>query len=182
MVERAARVQELSVIYAEISQQLNSQALPEWLHIDLTFQQMKILYILKQNGPLKMRDLSLRLGVTMPTITGIINRMVERRDGAALLVRSTSPEDRRQVWAGLTKAGLELTEILNQINLSLLQSALGQLSEADLESMHAPLARLAEAVVERQRVAEPAPTTPLPLTIETEKEETADLLIEVAKV
>lgn len=163
MGERATRIQELSDTYFQILQQLNSTSLPEWLQLDLTFQQMKVLYIIKQQGPLKMRELSERLGVTMPTITGIVNRLIDRKGGVALLSRVVSPEDRREVWAHLTEAGLEATEMLNRINSRLLESALAQLSEADLESMHSPQARLVEAVKEQIRAAKPAPAQPLPL-------------------
>ncbi len=165
MADRATRVQELSTTYFDILGQLNSTALPEWLQLDLTFQQMKVLCILKQSGPLKMRDLSEKLGVTMPTITGIVNRLIERRDGEAMLSRTVSAEDRRQVWAQLTSAGLEATEMLNKGNITLLVNALAQLSEADLESMAAPLQRLHDAIKDQQSAASatPAPVIPLPL-------------------
>src|SRR5947209_20617672 len=105
MADRATRVKELSDAYFEILRDLNSSNIPEWLQLDLTFQQMKVLYILKQNGPLKMHDLSQKLKVTMPTITGIVNRLIERKGGAPLLTRMVRPEDRREVWAHLTSTG-----------------------------------------------------------------------------
>lgn len=166
MADRATRVQELSGAYSEILRELNSSNLPEWLQLDLTFQQMKVLYILKQKGPLKMRDLSNELKVTMPTITGIVNRLIDRRDGSPLLTRMVSPEDRREVWAHLTEAGIEATEMLNRINAKMLANALSQLSEADLESMHGPLLRLSEAVKEQAQAAKPAEAeVPLPSVI-----------------
>ncbi len=157
MADRATRVQELTGIYFDILQELNSQNLPDWLQLDLTFQQMKVLYILRQNGSLNMRDLSNHLGVTMPTITGIINRMIERKEGPPLLSRTISPKDRREVWASLTEAGKEATEMITQVNSTMLEGALTQLSEADLESMYGPLARLRDSVKEQREVITPAP-------------------------
>jgi hypothetical protein len=89
----------------------------------------------------------------MPTITGIVNRLINRRNGVALLLRVISPEDRREVWAHLTEAGLEATEMLHQSNSRLLENALVQLSEADLESIYEPFSRLYEAVTEQIRGA-----------------------------
>src|SRR5947209_1118693 len=120
MVDRTTRVSEISSNYFQILQQLNSSNMPEWLQLDLTFQQMKVLYILRTHGKLKMRKLSEQLGVTMPTITGIVNRLIERKDGVALLYRSVSPKDRREVWAQLTDEGNEALELLNKINNNLL--------------------------------------------------------------
>ncbi len=167
MPDRTDRVREISDTYYEILQQLNYSHLPEWLHLDLTFQQMKILYILKLSGKLKMRDLSLRMRVTMPTITGIVNRLIERKDETPLLSRSISSEDRREVWAQLTPAGEEALDLLNKINFGLLQEAMSQLSEADLESIQAPFGRLLEAIKDQKRVGEPAPQIPISLEKET---------------
>lgn len=164
MADRATRVKELSDAYVEILRDLNSGSLPEWLQLDLTFQQMKVLYILKQHGSLKMRDLSRELKVTMPTITGIVNRLIDRKGGVALLTRMVSPEDRREVWAQLTPAGIEATEMLNHLNGRMLANALTQLNEADLESLHGPMLRLSEAVKEQLQAARPTPEVTLPLS------------------
>src|SRR5689334_10611397 len=103
MAERTSHVREVSDLYIQVLQELNRNSVPYWLELDLTFQQMKVLYLLKQQGPLKMSGLSQLLGVSMPTITGIISRLVERGDGNPLVNRAASLQDRRQVWAQLTE-------------------------------------------------------------------------------
>ncbi len=151
MAENTAQIQETTNLYFEILQHLNTSNTPEWLRLDLTFQQMKVLYILKHNGTLKMKELHEKLGVSMPTITGIVNRLVERKDGIPLVARETSPEDRREVWARLTTAGVETTDTLNDLNTRLVEKAINRLDQAELEEAKSGLERILKAVVEERR-------------------------------
>jgi DNA-binding MarR family transcriptional regulator len=144
--EKSLEAQELSSMYLEILHRLNAAVTPDWLHLDLTFQQMKVLYILKQNGPLKMSELHGKLGVSMPTITGIVNRLIERRDGKPLLVRETSPEDRREVRARLTSAGLEVTEMVGELDANLLNDIFVRFTEQERSEAKAFLNRFIQTI------------------------------------
>ena len=65
----------------------------------------------KPNG-LRMSDISKRISATMPTATGIIDRLVKRE----LVVRCDDPDDRRVVIVKLTQKGRKAgTEFENQI-------------------------------------------------------------------
>jgi len=151
MAENTAQIQETTNLYFEILQHLNMSNTPEWLQLDLTFQQMKVLYILKHNGTLKMKELHEKLGVSMPTITGIVNRLVERKDGIPLVARENCPEDRREVWARLTTAGAETTDTLNDLNARLVEKSINRLDKAELEEAKSGLERILKAVVEQRR-------------------------------
>lgn len=151
MSESTGQVQEVANVYFEILQHLNMSSTPEWLQLDLTFQQMKVLYILKHHGTLKMKELHEKLGVSMPTITGIVNRLIERKDGVPLLARETSPEDRREVWARLTPAGAETTEMLNELNTKLVEKALNRMNEHQLSQLKDSLDSLLNAVTDQRR-------------------------------
>jgi DNA-binding MarR family transcriptional regulator len=146
MVERADQIKEVSELYFQVLQELNQQSVPRWLELDLTFQQMKVLYLLKQSGPLKMSDLSRMLGVSMPTITGIISRLVERGENQPLVTRATSLQDRRQVWAHLTEEGRTITEYLDSMNREALEKSLAHLTDNQLEAASHSLANLVAAV------------------------------------
>ncbi len=153
MSDRASRIQEVTGLYFQILQQLNRHNIPEWLELDLTFQQMKVLYILKQKSGLTMSDLSDRLNVSMPTITGIISRLVDRKEnGPALVARKTSPEDRRQVKAYLTEAGEKITEQLDVLNRKLMDQGLAQLTDGEMEDARAGLSHIAAAIGEQHHV------------------------------
>lgn len=151
MAENQTQVQEVTNLYFEILQHLNMSTTPEWLQLDLTFQQMKVLHILKHNGTLKMKELHEKLGVSMPTITGIVNRLIERKDGVPLLARETSPEDRREVWARLTPAGVETTEMLNELNAKLVEKAIARLNDHDLSTVKSSLQTFLNVVIDQRR-------------------------------
>ena len=161
MADRSSHVREVSDLYIQVLQELNRNSVPYWLELDLTFQQMKVLYLLKQKGPLKMSELSKRLGVSMPTITGIISRLVDRGHGSALVTRAASVQDRRQVWAHLTEAGTAVTEQLDKLNRQLLESSLAQLSDSELEAARNGLSYLVTAVKEQATPAVAAIMEPL---------------------
>lgn len=180
MSDRASRIQEVTGLYFQILQQLNRHNIPEWLELDLTFQQMKVLYILKQTGGLTMSDLSKRLGVSMPTITGIISRLVERTEKSeknkkggkhktiekieikeALVERRTSPEDRREVKAFLTEAGQRVTEQLDELNRKMMAQALAQLNDGEMEDARAGLSHIANAVSEQHVITPIEAVAPL---------------------
>lgn len=80
----------------------------EWLSIDLTMPQLKVLLLLFTDGPTRMSVLASALSVSMTTTTGIIDRMVQH----GLLVRDSDPEDRRAVVCKLSEKGQELMTCL----------------------------------------------------------------------
>ena len=154
MSEKSKGSQELSHLYQRAFQQLNTVATPDWLQLDLTFQQMKVLYIIRQYGSLTMSELHEQLQVSMPTITGIVNRLIERRNGTPLLVRETSPEDRRQVRARLTDAGLEVTNMVGALKTELLQEVFKLMNEEELKVAHKVFNRLCELSEQQRHDAE----------------------------
>jgi len=73
----------------------------EILELDVTMPQLKIMIILFINGPMRMSDLALDLGVTLATGTGLIDRLVER----GVVAREGQPDDRRVVLCRLSEVG-----------------------------------------------------------------------------
>jgi DNA-binding MarR family transcriptional regulator len=68
---------------------------------DLTVNQLRILFRLYYRKRLTMSDIAAALGVSQPTATGVIDRLVDR----SLVARTTDEEDRRRVVVVLTKEG-----------------------------------------------------------------------------
>src|SRR5664279_6429916 len=77
---------------------------PEWAHHDMTFGQLRLLFVLGQSGPVSIGQLADKLGVTDATASELIDR-VERR---GLVVRSHRVEDRRVVDCKLSDQGSRL--------------------------------------------------------------------------
>jgi DNA-binding MarR family transcriptional regulator len=70
----------------------------------LTMQQCYTIETLGQKNPQTMNALSQLLGVSISTMTRVVNILV--RDG--IVERVTTPEDRRKVWVELTTVGNDL--------------------------------------------------------------------------
>lgn len=73
----------------------------ELLLMDFTMPQLKAMFLLFLNGPMRMSDLASDLGVTFATATGLADRLVERD----LVTRESDPGDRRVVRCRLSESG-----------------------------------------------------------------------------
>jgi DNA-binding MarR family transcriptional regulator len=113
----------------------------EWLQLDLTMPQLKVVLLLFLNGPVRMSDIASALGVSLATATGVVDRLVERD----IVLRESLPEDRRVVLCRLTEKGQkmigglwqlardrakELLEVVATSQLQLITEALEALLEA----------------------------------------------------
>lgn len=86
----------------ESLQHILRRVLPtNWSTLDLTMSQLKVVFLLYAQGPAHMSRLATALGVSLPTATGIVDRLVER----GLVTREESPGDRRLVVIRLSEHG-----------------------------------------------------------------------------
>ena len=76
----------------------------EWLQLELTMPQLKVVLLLFLNGPTRMSDIASALGVSLATATGVVDRLVERD----IVVRESQPEDRRVVLCRLSEKGQKM--------------------------------------------------------------------------
>jgi DNA-binding MarR family transcriptional regulator len=116
---------------------------PGWVAQELTFSQMRLLFLLSKNGPAPMSRIAEWLGVGLPTASGVVER-VERH---GLVAREHRLDDRRVVDCHLTDAGRRLIDEISGSRLAAMRQILGVLSETELADM----ARLIQIVVERTR-------------------------------
>jgi DNA-binding MarR family transcriptional regulator len=72
-----------------------------WTEMGLTTAQLRVLATVNEHPGISSGDLSRKLGVTPPTITGLIDRL----ERMGLVSRSTDAEDRRLVRHELTEPG-----------------------------------------------------------------------------
>jgi DNA-binding MarR family transcriptional regulator len=84
----------------------------EWIHLDLTMSQLKVVLLLFISGHLRMGDIASELEVSLATATGVVDRLVERK----LLVRNGDPDDRRVVLCQLSNDGEKLIRDLWQLS------------------------------------------------------------------
>lgn len=99
--ELVKRIQKLS---GDIFNAMPSDIPAEWLTLDLTLTQLRVLLVLRARGPSRMSDIAAVLGVALPTATGIVDNLVRKR----LAVREADPQDRRLVICRLSPEGQNL--------------------------------------------------------------------------
>jgi len=121
--------------------------------------QAKVLYLLSV-GDLNMSELVARLRVTLPTVSGVVDRLVER----GLIARRTNPSDRRRVFVGITPAGVQLLDRFRDLNARQLRDLLAVLDDADLEQVRGFLAVL-ERGISRLAVAGRLPGPAVPVLV-----------------
>jgi DNA-binding MarR family transcriptional regulator len=114
---------------------------PDWAAQELTFGQMRLLFLLGKHGPSPIGHVAEWLGVGLPAASGTVDR-VERH---GLVERRHRLDDRRTVDCHLTPAGRGLLEGVTGLHREVLRATLGVLSPAEL----AELRRLIGLVVER---------------------------------
>jgi len=124
-----AKKQKKEVLIEDILQltdQLFRQLLPilpqEWIHLDLTMSQLKVVLLLFITGHSRMGDIASELGVSLATATGVVDRLVERK----LLIRNGDPDDRRVVLCQLSNKGEKIIRDLWQLS----QKRIGYLMSA----------------------------------------------------
>jgi DNA-binding MarR family transcriptional regulator len=158
--ERTTLVDEVVARYEELMHRMAEGHAPEFLEIAITMPQAKLLYLLGAAGELHMSELVARLGVSLSTVSGLVERIVE----AGLARRHDDPGDRRQVVVGLTPAGSAFIDRFRELNTRQMRELVDLLDESELDSAHTALAALANAadrLANRRRGAMPdGPQTP----------------------
>src|SRR4051794_24211755 len=96
-------------------------------HISST--QLHVLLLLESKGSMPMSRLADLLEVSLPNVTGIVERMVER----GLVERTRSDDDRRVVGVAMTDAGRETVEEIDMIRRSQLAAVICRLSAQQQE-------------------------------------------------
>jgi DNA-binding MarR family transcriptional regulator len=114
---------------------------PDWVDQELTFSQMRLLFLLSENGPAPMSRIAEWLGVGLPTASGSVER-VERH---GLVERRHRLDDRRIVECALTEAGTQLVEEVSGMRMRMVTQLLDALNDEELAQM----AHLMEVVMER---------------------------------
>jgi DNA-binding MarR family transcriptional regulator len=128
MADRATLMDEAIREYERLNARMAHFSGPTFLGLDITMAQAKVLYLIRATGSLPMSELVARLGVTVPTVTGIVDRLVERD----LVVRRGTPDDRRRVLIEITPAGVELIDAMRDMSAGQLLGLLAVMDDAEL--------------------------------------------------
>jgi DNA-binding MarR family transcriptional regulator len=107
--------------------------------------QLHVLFMLMSDGPSTMSQLAEALDVSLPNVTGLIDRMVEH----GLVERGRDSDDRRVVTVSTTAAGrahVEEIDLVRRRSLAELLSRLNPTQQAQALQIFAALRRNAEVL------------------------------------
>lgn len=113
----------------------------EWLQLDLTMPQLKVVLLIFMNGQARMSEVASALGVSLATATGVVDRLVERE----IVARESQPEDRRVVLCRLSEKGQKMMSGLWQLARDRLRELLGVATLSHLHLITEALEALLEA-------------------------------------
>lgn len=132
----------LGFLMGQIMRRLFSGSARKARFQDITTGQLKMLRILGHEDNCTMKELAGMADVTMPTATGLVDRMVE----SGLAVRSDDPSDRRVVRVKLTAKAKALRTRWRQRRVGKIDQVLSGLAAGDqrrfvaaFETIHALL-------------------------------------------
>lgn len=139
--DRAGAIEAAVAGFETLMQRLALSHAPEFVEIDVTMPQAKVLYLLAGGGELHMAELVQRLGVSLSTVSGLVDRVVDH----GLVVRREDPADRRQVVVSLTPAGAAFIDRFRELNSRQLRDLLAWLDDDGLGHVRDALAVLGDA-------------------------------------
>ena len=129
--------------------QLVPKGPPNWANHDLTFGQLRLLFTLRQSGPVPIGQLAEMLSVTAATASEFVDRL-ERR---GLATRSHRLDDRRVVECRLSDAGARLLAEIAGARRQVVRQALALLTQEEL----ADFDRLLQLMADRLAAASLSP-------------------------
>jgi DNA-binding MarR family transcriptional regulator len=120
---------------------LHSGQVQAWMNVDLTMPQLKALVCVAQSGDATSGQIARGLGVSLSTVTGIVDRLSEQ----GLVTRREDPEDRRITRIQPTPSGRDLVTRLLRYRDERLTSLLASLSPDELATVERAFEYLANA-------------------------------------
>ncbi len=112
----------------------------------MTQTQFLILVSLHARGACTMSDIAFHLKVSMPTVTGLVNRLVE----AKYIKRSPHLEDRRQIVIALTPKADRFLKLFKSIIAKRWVEVLSVLNNQELEQFQAIINKLSLSMRQRK--------------------------------
>ena len=111
---------------------------PEFLGVDVTMPQAKVLYLVSLHPGLPMSAIAAELGVGAPAVSGLVDRLV----ALDYVERREDPGDRRQQLISATAAGTAALERLRELNTEAMRRLIAGLDAFELEALRTSLIAL----------------------------------------
>ncbi len=150
----ADAIERIVAVYGTLMHRVASAHAPEFVGVGVTMSQAKVLYLVQAEPDIRMSDLAARLGVTLPSLSGVVDRLVDQ----GLLTRRDDPADRRQALVRISDAGISELELFRELNDRQVRNLLARLDPADLDVVERALHVLAAAAAPAADASPSIPT------------------------
>jgi DNA-binding MarR family transcriptional regulator len=110
-----------------------------WLELNVSMAQLKTLIVLGDEGPLPVGQVGCRMGVTLPTASYQVERLVQK----GLVERVQDERDRRRTLVHLTPEANELLRSLRQGRADLMRSWIERMDPGDVAALEQGVSALA---------------------------------------
>ncbi len=142
--DRTRRISAVLGAIDDLVQQMSAGHTAAFLEIGITMPQAKMLYLVATDDGVRMSALASRLGVTLSTVSGLVDRLVD----GGLVDRHDDPADRRQVVLAVTPQGARQLERFRDLNSRQMGDLLGTLGDADLATVSRAITILTRAAAQ----------------------------------
>ncbi len=151
MTSNAAIRKAILLDFESLMRHVASRHAPEFLEIDVTMSQVKVLYMVSVRPDTNMSRVAVQLCVGLSAVSGLVDRLVDH----GLLTRREDPTDRRQHLLTVSPEGARVLERVRELNSAHFDSLLTGLSGHELEALQEGIAALERESTRLDR----APTT-----------------------
>src|SRR5437899_4636021 len=143
-------VEEALAGYKRTHRALLTSTAGRWRDLDISRQQLRALYLLREEEEASVGRLAELFGMGLPGTSLLADRLVR----SGYVERRTDPTDRRRVLLSLTRAGDRLVGDLREGSSSQLRRWMAQLSPEDLAALSRGWRALAEVAARHGHVLE----------------------------
>ena len=116
-----------------------------WVGLDLTREQLRIVFLIHHHKKLSPGEAADALGVSKANVTGVINRLVVK----GLVSRRENPADRRGYILSLTEKGRSQVERFQELHTEKMADVLGKMPDEAVEGLVKGLTALLKALEEK---------------------------------
>ncbi len=109
------------VLYMKVMTSAGLGDVSEWMKLDMSMPQMKVLMLLNNHGTLKVSDIAEKMGASLSNTTGPLDRL----EKSCFITRAPSEEDRRSVVVQLTENAKDIFRDLYQKRTCKIEAFIG---------------------------------------------------------
>jgi len=109
--------------------------------VSISMPQLRCLHLIAGAGELRMSRLVTLLGVSISTVSGLIDRLVDH----GFVSRRDDPLDRRQVVLSPTPAGIEFLDRMRELSNAQFRGLIARLTPEELATVHRSIEILSQA-------------------------------------